>query len=97
VRAASVDVVALAGSLSRSGSYNKGLLRAAVELAPVTVAIEILDLAPVPLFNQDLEHSLPPPVALLRTRVAAADALLLATSEYNHTIPGVLGNVVDWL
>lgn len=95
-RAAPIDVVALAGSL-RSGSYNKGLLRAAVELAPATVAIEIVDLAHVPLFNQDLEHSLPSAVASLRTRVAAADALLLATPEYNHTIPGVMGNVVDWL
>jgi chromate reductase, NAD(P)H dehydrogenase (quinone) len=93
---APIDVVALAGSL-RSGSYNRGLLRAAVELAPVNVAIEILDLAPVPLFNQDLEHSLPTAVSLLRARVAAADALLLATPEYNHTIPGVMGNVVDWL
>jgi chromate reductase, NAD(P)H dehydrogenase (quinone) len=94
--ATSIDVVALAGSV-RSGSYNKGLLRAAIELAPVNVTIEILDLTPVPLFNQDLEHALPPAVARLRNRVASADALLLATPEYNHTIPGVIGNVVDWL
>jgi chromate reductase, NAD(P)H dehydrogenase (quinone) len=94
--AAPIHVVALAGSL-RSGSYNKGLLRAAVELAPVNVAIEIVDLAPVPLFNQDLEHSLPPAVSRLRTWVADADALLLAAPEYNHTIPGVMGNAVDWL
>jgi chromate reductase, NAD(P)H dehydrogenase (quinone) len=93
---APIDVVALAGSL-RSGSYNKGLRRAAIQLAPMTVAIEILDLAPVPLFNQDLEHSLPPPVAWLRTRAAAADTLLLATPVYNHTIPGVMGDVIDWL
>ena len=96
VHSAAIDVVALAGSL-RSGSYNRGLLRAAVELAPVGVAIEILDLTRVPLFNQDLEPSLPPRVSLLRTRVASSDALLLATPEYNHTIPGVMGNVIDWL
>jgi chromate reductase, NAD(P)H dehydrogenase (quinone) len=94
--AAPIDVVALAGSL-RSGSYNRGLLRAAVELAPVNVTVEILDLIPIPLFNQDLEHTLPPAVASLRNRVASADALLLATPEYNHTIPGVMGNVIDWL
>jgi chromate reductase len=90
-------ISAIAGSL-RAASYNKGLLRAAVELAPVDVVVEILDLTDLPLFNQDLEQSgLPPAVVRLRTRVGDADALLIATPEYNHTIPGVMGNAIDWL
>ena len=92
-----MDIAAFAGSL-RAASYNRGLLRAAAELAPVDVAVEILDLAAIPLFNQDLERTgLPSAVAALRQRVRDADGVLIATPEYNHTIPGVLGNTVDWL
>jgi chromate reductase, NAD(P)H dehydrogenase (quinone) len=90
-------ISAVAGSL-RVTSYNKGLLRAAAELAPPDVVIEILDLAALPLFNQDLELTgLPPAVASLRKQVGDADALLIATPEYNHTIPRVMGNAIDWL
>jgi chromate reductase len=92
-----LDIAAFAGSL-RATSYNRGLLRAAVELAPHGVPIEILDLAAIPLFNQDLERTgLPATVVNLRQRVKDADGLLIATPEYNHTIPGVLGNTIDWL
>jgi chromate reductase len=64
----------------------------------VDVAIEILDLTAIPLFNQDLERTgLAETVANLRKRVRDADGLLIATPEYNHTIPGVLGNTIDWL
>jgi chromate reductase, NAD(P)H dehydrogenase (quinone) len=92
-----LDIVAIAGSL-REASYNKGLLRAAAELAPTDCSLEILDLAALPLYNQDLETTgLPAAVANIRDRVSQADALLIATPEYNHTIPGVMGNVIDWL
>jgi chromate reductase len=92
-----LDIVAIAGSL-REASYNKGLLRAAAELAPNDASVEILDLAALPLYNQDLERTgLPAPAANLRERVGRADALLIATPEYNHTIPGVMGNAIDWL
>ena len=92
-----MDIAAFAGSL-RATSYNRALLRAAAELAPGDVAIEILDLTAIPLFNQDLERTgLPETVANLRRRVRDADGLLIATPEYNHTIPGVLGNTIDWL
>ena len=92
-----MDIAAFAGSL-RVTSYNRGLLRAAVELAPFDVGMEILDLAAIPLFNQDLERTgLPATAANLRERVKNADGLLIATPEYNHTIPGVLGNTIDWL
>jgi chromate reductase len=92
-----LDVVAIAGSL-REASYNKGLLRAAAELAPADVSVEILDLAALPLYNQDLERTgLPAAAANVRARVGRSDALLIATPEYNHTIPGVMGNAIDWL
>jgi chromate reductase, NAD(P)H dehydrogenase (quinone) len=92
-----LDIVGIAGSL-REASYNKGLLRAAAELAPPDVFVETLDLAALPLYNQDLERTgLPAVAANLRERVDRADALLLATPEYNHTIPGVMGNAIDWL
>jgi chromate reductase, NAD(P)H dehydrogenase (quinone) len=92
-----LDIAAFAGSL-RATSYNRGLLRAAADLAPIDVNVEILDLTALPLFNQDLERAgLPATVANLRERVRDADGLLLATPEYNHTIPGVMGNTIDWL
>ena len=92
-----LDIVAIAGSL-RTASYNRGLLRAAAELAPADVDVEIFDLSGLPLFNQDLETTgLPPAAAELRERLGKAHALLVATPEYNHTIPGVMGNAIDWL
>jgi chromate reductase, NAD(P)H dehydrogenase (quinone) len=95
--ASPIDIVAIAGSL-RAASYNKGLLRAAAELAPPDIRVDIYDLASLPLYNQDLEKTgLPEPASNLRDRVDRADALLIATPEYNHTIPGVMGNAIDWL
>ncbi len=92
-----LDIVAVGGSL-RAASYNRGLLRAAAELAPADATVEILDLAALPLYNQDLESTgLPTAAADLRERVGRSDALLIATPEYNHTIPGVMGNTIDWL
>jgi chromate reductase len=90
-------LLALSGSLRR-GSYNTGLLRAARELAPAGVEVEIWDgLAAVPPFNEDDEAKpAPPAVASLRRAIAAADGLLVATPEYNGSIPGQLKNALDW-
>jgi chromate reductase, NAD(P)H dehydrogenase (quinone) len=91
-----VRVLAFAGSL-REKSYNRAALRAAVELAPAGMEIEIFDLAPIPLYNDDVrERGYPAPVAEFRARIAAADALLIATPEYNYSVPGVLKNAIDW-
>ncbi|HUP20950.1 MAG TPA: NADPH-dependent FMN reductase [Gemmatimonadota bacterium] len=90
-------VAGIAGSL-RGGSYNRALLRAAAELAPPEMEIDVLEIAGVPLFDADLEAGGDPPaVAELKRRIAAADGLLIAAPEYNHGVAGVTKNVVDWL
>ena len=91
-----LQILGIAGSL-RDGSLNKALLRAAVGLAPAGMAIEIFDLAPVPLYNGDVEAAGDPPsVAAMKQAIAVADGVLMATPEYNHGVPGVMKNAVDW-
>lgn len=89
-------VFAFAGSL-RDGSYNRALLRAAQEEAPAGMTIEIFDLTGVPLYNADLEaEGDPEQVAALKDGIRDADAVLIATPEYNHGVPAVSKNAVDW-
>ena len=92
-----IVVCGIAGSL-RAASYNRALLRAAVELAPAEMEIRIFDrVGELPLFNEDVEAAgTPEPVAALRAAIGEADALLVATPEYNHGVPGVLKNAIDW-
>lgn len=91
-----VKVLGIAGSL-RAGSYNRALLRAAQGLAPDGMAIEIFDLAQVPLYNGDIEAKGDPDgVAALKEAIRGADGVLMATPEYNHGVPGVMKNAVDW-
>lgn len=93
-------VAAVAGSL-RGGSLNRRLLTAAIEHVPAGLEILVFDdLAGVPLFNEDLERAQPDgpgSVATLRRLVSSADGVLLATPEYNQSVPGVMKNLVDWL
>ena len=88
-------ILGFAGSL-RKGSFNKSILRAAAELIPSGVVIEIFDLEGIPPFNQDLDQQAPEKVKEFKARIRAADALLIATPEYNYSIPGVLKNAIDW-
>jgi chromate reductase len=91
------NVVGIAGSLRR-GSYNRALLRAAAELAPTALHIVIHELDGIPLYNGDIEAAgVPPSMVHLRDAVRQADGLLIATPEYNHGVPGVLKNTIDWL
>src|SRR5262249_50345989 len=91
------NVIGFAGSLRR-GSYNRGLLRAAKELSPSTLHIVIHELDGIPLYNDDVEAAgAPPSVVQLREAVRESDALLIATPEYDHGVPGVLKNTIDWL
>lgn len=92
-----LTVLGIAGSLRR-GSYNAAVLRAAQELAPAGMTIERFEqIGDIPLYDEDLrEKGLPPAVEALRSRIKAADALLIVTPEYNGSIPGVLKNAIDW-
>jgi chromate reductase len=88
-------ILALAGSL-RQGSYNRGLLRAAEELAPEWVAVQFFDIGTLPFFNEDLEAAGEPEVVRrFKSAVGDANAVLIATPEYNGTVPGVLANAMD--
>lgn len=91
-------ILGLPGSL-RASSYNAALLRAAAELAPDGMTIEVGSLAGIPLYDGDDEaaNGLPGEVVHLQERLAAADGLLLVTPEYNSGVPGVLKNAIDWM
>lgn len=91
-----LNVCGIAGSL-RTGSFNRSLLRAAAELAPAGMEVEIFDLAGVPLYNQDIEDAGDPAaVEALKDAIRRADGLLIVTPEYNGSVPGVLKNALDW-
>jgi NAD(P)H-dependent FMN reductase len=91
-------IVGISGSLRR-GSLNAALLRAAAELAPAGVEIDVRGIAGVPLYDGDLEaaEGIPAAVTALKEATAAADGLLLVTPEYNNGIPGAFKNAIDWM
>ncbi len=91
-------LLGLSGSLRR-GSLNAALLRAAAELMPQGATLTVGTIHGIPLYDADIEAAdgIPEPVTALKDAIAAADGLLLATPEYNNSIPGVLKNAIDWL
>jgi len=91
-----VKILAVSGSL-RAESHNTALLRAAVEVAPEGVELELWEgIGDLPIYDQDLEADPPESVLRLREDWGAADAILFATPEYNGSVPGGLKNAVDW-
>lgn len=91
-----IKVMALSGSL-RKASFNTMLLHAAKEVAPAGMSIEIYDLAPIPMYNDDVRAAgYPPVVQDFRNTIAASDAVLFASPEYNYSVSGVLKNAIDW-
>ena len=91
-----LNVLGISGSLRRN-SLNSAALRAAQALAPEGMRIDIVDLSAIPLYNEDVnEKGKPAPVTEFRRRIAEADAVLIATPEYNYSVPGVLKNAIDW-
>jgi chromate reductase, NAD(P)H dehydrogenase (quinone) len=92
-----IRVVGIPGSL-REGSFNKGLLRAAVEVAPAEMAISIFNrLGDIPPYNDDvMAKGDPEPVGAFKAAIREADAMLSVTPEYNYGVPGVLKNAIDW-
>lgn len=93
--ATALKVLGIAGSL-RKDSYNRAALRAAQELAPEGMEIDIVDLGGLPGFNEEQEQNPPAQVVEFKQRVREADAILFATPEYNYSISGVLKNAIDW-
>ena len=93
----SIKVIGIPGSL-REGSFNRGLLRAAIELAPAGMEIQMFTrLGDIPPYNADVDDKgNPEPVQALKTAIREADAMLIATPEYNYGVPGVLKNAIDW-
>lgn len=95
-----IQVLGIAGSL-RQGSYNRALLRAAQELAPDEMEIQIFDnetLTLIPPYNEDVrQQGEPETVEILKREISHADALLFAIPEYNYSISGVLKNAIDWV
>ena len=91
-----IEVLGISGSL-RKKSFNTAALRAAQELAPDGMRIHLRTLEDIPAYNEDLrEEGYPEPVQTLRSAIAAADAVLIVTPEFNYSIPGVLKNAIDW-
>jgi chromate reductase, NAD(P)H dehydrogenase (quinone) len=91
-----IHVLGISGSL-RQRSLNSALLRAAKELLPDDMTLELFDLAPLPLYDADVEaQGLPASVQHFRADIATADALLIACPEYNYAVTGVLKNAIDW-
>jgi chromate reductase len=91
-----IKVLGFAGSLRR-GSYNRALIRAAQALAPAGMSFDVIDLDDIPLYNGDVEaQGDPPSVAAFKSAIAAADGVVIATPEYNHGVPGVMKNAIDW-
>jgi chromate reductase len=90
-----VRILGIAGSLRRA-SYNRAALRAATQLVPAGVTLDIFELDGIPGFNQDEEHQPPAKVVEFKRRIREADAILIVTPEYNYSVPGVLKNAIDW-
>ncbi len=89
-------IAGVAGSLRR-GSFNRGLLRAAVESAPDGMRIETLEIRDLPLYDADLDvDDGPEAVRAFKAGILAADGIFIATPEYNYSVPGVLKNALDW-
>lgn len=91
-------LIGLSGSLRR-GSFNTALLRAATGLTPDAAELSVRTVHGIPLYDGDVEaaEGIPPAVSDLKDAIAASDGLLIATPEYNNSLPGVLKNAVDWL
>jgi chromate reductase len=91
-----LNLVGICGSLRR-GSYNRMLLQIVIGMLPDDVTVTTAEIGDIPLYNADLDTADPPaPVRRFREQIAAADGLLIASPEYNYSVPGGLKNAIDW-
>lgn len=91
-----LKILAIPGSLRRL-SFNRALTHAAAELAPAGASVEVADLRGVPVYDEDVNAAGPPEIVQeFKRRITEADAIFIATPEYNHSVPGVLKNFIDW-
>lgn len=90
-----IKILGIVGSL-RKDSYNHFALKAAQQLVPDDVVLDLIELHGIPVFDQDNEMAPPAPVLEFKKRILAADAILFATPEYNYSVPGGLKNAIDW-
>ncbi len=90
-----IRILGIPGSLRRQ-SYNQAALRAASQLLPQGVTLDVFEIDGLPGFNQDDEQNPPAKVVEMKKRIREADAILFATPEYNYSVPGVLKNAIDW-
>src|SRR4030088_2402501 len=94
--ASGIKILAICGSL-RNGSYNMASLRTAIAQKPPDMTVEVADISQIPPYNEDVrQQGFPPTVETFRRQIAAADALLFVTPEYNYSMSGVLKNAIDW-
>ena len=89
-------IAAIVGSL-RKNSFNRQLALAAKEVVGDRAIFDIIDISDIPLFNADIEYPAPEAVRRVREQIKAADGVWIFTPEYNHSYPGLLKNLVDWL
>lgn len=91
-----IHILAISGSL-RQKSFNSALIHEAVKLGPANMELEFFPINNIPLYNHDEEvEGFPAPVQELRDKIELAQAVLIATPEYNHSLPGTLKNAIDW-
>lgn len=91
-----MKILGICGSL-RKASYNMAALRACAELMPQGMTLHITSIADIPMYNQDVfDAGMPDPVKRLRGEITAADGVLIASPEYNFSVPAPLKNVIDW-
>lgn len=92
-----MHIIGISGSL-RNGSLNTALLRACQTMLPPGVTMEVADLSDIPLYNEDVrQQGFPTAVQVLRGKITAADAVVIASPEYNYSVSGVLKNAIDWV
>ena len=90
------NIVGIVGSL-RKGSYNRALMNGFIKQAPKGVSVEVAQIGDLPLFNEDLEETFPESAQVLKSKIEAADAIIVSTPEYNRGTSGVLKNAIDWI